>query len=78
MPEKHNTTVFENFKRLKDANPLPFLQLCIYYYADIIPAIVREVTFEDSQIYTEAITKKQEWSDNNLNKKTPTFKWWWK
>ena len=47
--------MFENFKCLKDINPLLFSQLCIYCYADVVPAVVREVQIENGQIYIEAI-----------------------
>ena len=53
----HNTKMFENFEYLKDTNSLVFSQLCIYYYANIIPALVNGVQLEDGQIYIEAVTK---------------------
>ena len=34
-------------------NPLLFSQLCIYYYADVVPAVVNEIQDEDGLVYTE-------------------------
>ena len=40
-------------------NPL-FSQLCIYYYADKVPAVVNEIETEDCPVYTEVITKNKD------------------
>ena len=32
-------------------------QLCIYYYADVVPAVVSKIQDEDGLIYTEEMTK---------------------
>ena len=34
-----------------------FSQLCIYYYADVVPAVVNEIQDDDGLVYTEEITK---------------------
>ena len=45
--KKNHNNMFENFKCLKDTSPLPFSQLHIYYYGDVVQAVVREVQLED-------------------------------
>ena len=56
---KYNINTFENFECLDRLNPLLFSQLCIYYYADVVLAVVNEIQEEDGQVYTEEITKKK-------------------
>ena len=51
--------MFENVECLEDVEPLLFSQLCIYHYADKVPAVVNEIQPEDSLVHTKAITKKQ-------------------
>ena len=55
--KKYNIDVFEDFECLDGVNPLLFSQLCIYYYADVVPAVVNEICDEDGLIYTEEVTK---------------------
>ena len=38
-------------------NPLLYLQLCIYYYADVVPAVMNKIQDEDVVVYTTEITK---------------------
>ena len=66
--KKYNIDVFEDFEGV---NPLLSSQLCIYYYADVVPAVVNEVQDEDGLIYTEEITKNKK--GNVIDKKTPKF-----
>ena len=33
----------EKFESLDGVNPLLFSQLCIYYYADVVPAVVKVI-----------------------------------
>ena len=40
-----------------ESDPLLFSQLCIYYYADVVPAVVNEIQDEDGLVYTKEITK---------------------
>ena len=58
--KKHNPIVFENFECPEGVEPLLFSQLCIYYYADKVPAVVHEIEAEDGLVYTEAITKNKD------------------
>ena len=58
--KKSNIDVFEDFECPDGVNPLLFSQLCIYYYADIVPAVVNEIQDEDGLVYTEEITKNKE------------------
>ena len=46
-------------------------QLCIYYYADVVPAVVNEIQDEDGLVYTEEITKNKKGS--TINKKHQNF-----
>ena len=55
--KKHSPIVFENFECPEGVEPLLFSQLCIYYYADKVSAVVHEIEAEDGLVYTEAITK---------------------
>ena len=48
--------------------PLLFFQLCIYYYADVVSAMVNEIHDEDGLVYTEEITKNKK--GNIISKKT--------
>ena len=57
---KHNATIFENFECPKRTKPLLFSQLYIYYYNDIMPALVNEWEMEDGEIYTTVITKNKD------------------
>ena len=52
--------MFENFECPEGVEPLLFSQLCIYYYADKVPAVVHEIEAEDGLVYTEAITKNKD------------------
>ena len=71
VPQKYNINVFEDFECQDGVNPLLFSQLCIYYYADVVPAVVNEIQDQDGLIYTEEIIKNKK--DNIINKKTPKF-----
>ena len=51
--KKYNINVFEDFECPDGVNPLLFSQLCIYYYADMVPAVVSEIQDKDGLIYTE-------------------------
>ena len=55
--KKHNPIVFENFECPEGVEPLLFSQLCIYYFADKVPAVVHEIKGEDGLVYTEVVTK---------------------
>ena len=67
IPQKYNTDVFEDFECLGGVNPLLFSQLCIYYYADVVPAVVNEVQDKDGLVYTKEITKNKK--GNIIDKK---------
>ena len=41
--KEHNTIVFENFECPEGVETLLFLQQCIYYYADKVPAVINEI-----------------------------------
>ena len=70
--KKYNIDVFEDFECPDGVNPLLFSQLCIYYYADIVPAEVNEIQDEDELVYTKEITKNKK--GKIINKKnTPKF-----
>ena len=56
----HNPIVFENFECLEGVESLLFSQLCIYYYADKMPAVVNEIETGDSLVYTEVITENKD------------------
>ena len=66
--KKYNISVFEDFECPNGVNPLLFSQLCIYYYADVVPAVVNKIQDEDELVYTEEITKNKK--GNIINKKT--------
>ena len=66
--KKYNINVFEDFECLDGVNPLLFSQLCIYYYADVVPAVVNEIQDEDGLIYTEEITKNKKGNVIDLKK----------
>ena len=72
--KKYNINVFENFECLDRVNPLLFLQLCIYYYADVVPAVVNKICDEDGLVYTGEVTKNKK--SNIIDKKTPKFCEW--
>ena len=55
--KKYNIDVFEDFECPDRVSPLLFSQLCIYYYADVAPAVVNKIQDEDGLVYTEEITK---------------------
>ena len=40
---EHNAIVFENIECPEGVGALLFLQLCIYYYADVVPPLVNEI-----------------------------------
>ena len=65
--KKYNIDVFEDFECPDGVNPLLFSQLCIYYYADVVPAVVNEIQDEDGLIYTEEITNNKK--DNVIDKR---------
>ena len=67
VPQKYNIDVFEDFECPDGVNPLVFSQLCIYYYADVVPAVVNERQDEDGLVYTEEITRNNK--GNSINKK---------
>ena len=66
--------MFEDFECLDGVNPLLFSQLCIYYYADVVPAVVNEICDEDGLVYTKEVTKNKK--GNIIDKKTPKFCEW--
>ena len=55
--KKYNINVFENFECPDGVNPLLFSQLCIYYYADVLPTVVNKIQEEDGLVYTKEVTK---------------------
>ena len=67
--KKYNIDVFEDFEYPDGINTLQFSQLCIYYYADVVPAVVNEIKDEDGLVYTKEVTKKKK--GYIINKKTP-------
>ena len=67
VPQKYNIDVLEDFECLDGVNPLLFSQLCIYYYADVVPAVVNEKQNKDGLVYTKEITKNKK--GNIMNKK---------
>ena len=75
--KKYNIDVFEEFECLDGVNLLLFSQLCIYYYADVVSAVVNKIQDEDGLIYTKEIMKNIK--GNIINKKTPKFcqQWRW-
>ena len=56
IPQKYNINVFEDFECPDRVNPLLFSQLCIYYYADVVLAVVNKIQDEDGLVYTKEIT----------------------
>ena len=69
--KKYNIYVFEDFECPDRVNPLLFSQLCIYYYADVVPAVVNEIQDEGGLIYTKEVTKNKK--GNVIDKKMPNF-----
>ena len=69
--KKHNPFVFENFECPEGVELLLFLQLCKYYHADKVPAVINEIEAEDGLVYTEAVTKNKD--GKIIFKKTPKF-----
>ena len=70
--QKYNINVFEDFEYPDGVNHLLFSQLCIHYYADVVPAVMNEIRDEDGLVYTKEITKNKK--GNIINKKkTPKF-----
>ena len=63
--------MFEDFECLDRVNPLLFSQLCIYYYADVVPAVVNKICDEDGLVYTEEVTKNKK--GNIIDKKHQNF-----
>ena len=63
--------MFEDFECPDGVNPLLFSHLCIYYYADVVPAVVNEIQDEDGLVYTKEITKNKK--GNIINKKHQNF-----
>ena len=72
--KNYNINVFEDFECPDRVNPLLFSQLCIYYYADVVPAVVNEICDENGLVYTEKVTKNKK--GTIIDKKTPTFCEW--
>ena len=71
VPQKYNIDVFEDFECPDGVNPLLFFQLCIYYYTDVVQAVVNEIQDEDGLVYTEEITRNKK--GNIINKKHQNF-----
>ena len=69
--KKYNINVFEDFECPDGVNPLIFSQLCIYYYADVVPAVVNEIQDEDGLVYTKETTKNKK--GNIIDKKHQNF-----
>ena len=57
VPQKYNIDVFEDFECPDGVNPLLLSQQCIYYHANVVPAMVNEIHDEDGLVYTKEITK---------------------
>ena len=70
----YNIDVFEDFECPDGVNPLLFSQLCIYYYADVVPAVVNKIQDKDGLIYTKDIAKNKK--GNVIDKKMPKFCQW--
>ena len=70
--KKHNPIVFENFECLEGVEPLLFSQLCIYYYANKVPAVVNGIETKDGQVYAEAVTKNTRMTKSSLKNNTNT------
>ena len=60
IPQKYNINIFEDFECLDGVNPLLFSQLFIYYYTDVVPAVVNEIENEEGLVFTEEVTKNKE------------------
>ena len=69
--KKYNIDVFKDFECLDRVNPLLFSQLCIYSYADVVPAVVNEICDEDGLVYTKEVTKNKK--GNIIDKKHQNF-----
>ena len=65
--KKYNIDVFEDFECPDGVNPLLFSQLCIYYYDDVVPAVVNKICDEDGLVYTKEATKNKK--GNIIDKK---------
>ena len=65
--KKYNINVFEDFECPDGVNPLLFSQLSIYYYADVVPAVVNKIQDEDGLVYTKEVTKNKK--GNIIDKK---------
>ena len=66
--KKYNIDVFEDFECPEGVNPLLFSQLCIYYYADVVPAVVNEIQDKDGLIHTKEVTKNKKGNIIDLKK----------
>ena len=44
---KYPVEVFNSFQCSQEIDPLLFFKLCVYYYTDIRPAVVNEITEGD-------------------------------
>ena len=51
--KKYNINMFEDFECPDIVSALLFLQLCIYYYSDVVPAVMNEIQDKDGLVYTE-------------------------
>ena len=69
--KKYNIDVFEDFECPDGVIPLLFSQLCIYYYTDVVPAVVNKIQDKDGLVYTKETTKNKK--VNIIIKKTPKF-----
>ena len=63
--------MFEDFECPDGVNPLLFSQMCIYCYADVVPAVVNKIHDEDGLIYTKEVTKNEK--GNVIDKKHQNF-----
>ena len=73
--KKHNPHHVGKLSKCPEGvEPLLYSQLCIYYYADKVPAVVHEIEAEDGLVYTEAITKNKD-GKIVFKKKTPKFQY---
>ena len=52
--QKASVEVFNSFQYPQNVGPLLFFQLCVYYYTDVRPTVVKEV-IEGDGVYTESI-----------------------
>ena len=69
--KKYNIDVFQDFECPDEVNPLLFAQLFIYYYSDVVPAVVNKIQDKKGLIYTKEITKNKK--GNVINKKCQNF-----